>query len=120
MDKKAPVMEIVLLAFVMLLGLGAYWAMVIFPKQHDFSKRQRYVSTLAAGDEVVTYGGIIGKVLAIDAEKGVAHVEIADGVVVRLVTAALIQGYDPEAFAEAARKGLGEENPTTSDTVLRS
>ncbi len=104
-------MEIVLLALVMLLGLGAYWAMVIFPKQRDFSKRQRYVSSLAAGDEVVTYGGIIGKVLAIDAEKGVAHVEIADGVVVRLIAAALVQAYDPEAFAEAARKGLGEEQP---------
>ncbi|MCA0452870.1 MAG: preprotein translocase subunit YajC [Chloroflexi bacterium] len=109
-------MEFVLLALVMLLGLGAYWAMVIFPKQRDFSKRQRYVRSLAAGDEVVTYGGIIGKVLAIDAEKGVAQVEIADGVVVRLVTAALVQAYDPEVFAEAARKGLGEAEPAPSET----
>lgn len=108
-------MEFVLLALVMLLGLGAYWAMVIFPKQRDFSKRQRYVRTLAAGDEVVTYGGIIGKVLAIDAELGVAQVEIADGVVVRLVTAALVQAYDPEVFAEAARKGLGEAEPSTPE-----
>jgi len=113
-------MEFVLLALVMLLGLGAYWAMVIFPKQRDFSKRQRYVRTLAEGDEVVTYGGIIGKVLAIDAETGVARVEIADGVVVRFVTAALIQGYDPEAFAEAARKGLGDMKPPTSEIELRS
>lgn len=109
-------MEFVLLALVMLLGLGAYWAMVIFPKQRDFSKRQQYVRSLAAGDEVVTYGGIIGKVLAIDAEKGVAQVEIADGVVVRLVTAALVQAYDPEAFAEAARKGLGETEAPASET----
>lgn len=108
-------MEFVLLALVMLLGLGAYWAMVIFPKQRDFSKRQRYVRTLAAGDEVVTYGGIIGKVLAIDAELGVAQVEIAEGVVVRLVTAALVQAYDPEVFAEAARKGLGEAAPSTPE-----
>ena len=108
-------MEFVLLALEMLFGLGAYLAMVIFPKQRDFSKRQQYVSTLAEGDEVVTYGGIIGKVLAIDAEKGVAQVEIAEGVVVRLVTAALIQGYDPESFAEAARKGLGDAQPSTSE-----
>ncbi len=108
-------MEFVLLAVVMLLGLGAYWAMVIYPKQRDFSKRQRYVRALAAGDEVVTYGGIIGKVLAIDAEKGIARVEIADGVVVRLVTAALVQEYDADAFAEAARKGLGDTPPSTSE-----
>ena len=109
-------MEFVLLAVVMLLGLGAYWAMVIYPKQRDFSKRQRYVRALAAGDEVVTYGGIIGKVLAIDAEKGIARVEIADGVVVRLVTAALVQAYDEEAFAEAARKGLGDTPSSTSES----
>lgn len=113
-------MEFVLLAIVMLLGLGAYWAMVIFPKQRDFSKRQRYVSTLAQGDEVVTYGGIIGKVLDIDAEKGVALVEIADGVVVRLVTAALVQAYDPEAFAEAARKALGVGEAAAPEVGTRS
>lgn len=99
-------MEFAVLALVMLLGLGAYWAMVIFPKQRDFSKRQRYVSALAVGDEVVTYGGIIGKVISVEAEKGVAQVEIADGVVVRLLTAALMQPYDPEAIAEAARLSL--------------
>lgn len=105
-------MEFALLALVMLLGLGAYWAMVIFPKQRDFTKRQRYVRTLATGDEVVTYGGIIGKVVAIEAETGVAQVEIAQGVTVRLVTAALMQPYNPEAFAEAAQVGLEEKTQT--------
>jgi preprotein translocase subunit YajC len=104
--------EFALLALVMLLGLGAYWAMVVFPKQRDFSKRQRYVRTLAAGDEVVTYGGIIGRVVDIEGDKGIAHVEIADGVVVRLITAALVQPYDAEAFAQAARMGV-EEEPVT-------
>lgn len=101
-------MEFAVLALVMLLGLGAYWSMVVFPKQRDFSKRQRYVSTLSAGDEVVTYGGIIGKIIQVEAEKGVAHVEIAEGVIVRLIMAALVQPYDPDAFAEAAQSGLTE------------
>lgn len=102
-------MEFAVLALVMLLGLGAYWAMVVFPKQRDFSKRQRYVRSLSAGDEVVTYGGVIGKVVRIDTEQGVAYVEVAEGVVLRLVTAALIQAYDPEAFARASQMGLNEE-----------
>jgi preprotein translocase YajC subunit len=104
--------EFALLALVMLLGLGAYWAMVVFPKQRDFTKRQRYVQALAAGDEVVTYGGIVGRVISIETDKGIAHVEIADGVIVRLITAALVQPYDPEAFARAARAGI-EEDPTS-------
>jgi preprotein translocase YajC subunit len=109
--------EFALLALVMLLGLGAYWAMVVFPKQRDFTKRQRYVRSLVAGDEVVTYGGIIGRVVEIEADKGVAHVEIADGVIVRLVTAALVQPYDPEAFARAAQMGIEDEPAAHEQTT---
>jgi preprotein translocase subunit YajC len=101
--------EFAVLALVLLLGLGAYWAMVLFPKQRDFTKRQRYVRALAVGDEVVTYGGIVGKVVSIEVDKGIAQVEIADGVVVRLITAALVQPYDPEEFAKAARVGMADE-----------
>ncbi len=98
--------EFALLAFVLLLGLGAWWSLVTFPKQRDFQKRQRFARTLAQGDEVITYGGIIGKVIAIDSEMGIAQVEIADGIVIRIITAAIMQPYDPEEIAENARKGL--------------
>lgn len=104
--------EFALLAFIMVLALGAYWAMIIFPKQRDFQKRQNYVRSLNIGDEVVTYGGIIGKVVSIEPDDAIAYVEISPGVVVRFITAALIQPYDPEAFAIAARKGFpDEDNP---------
>ena len=86
--------------------------MVIFPRQRDFQKRQKFARALSAGDEVVTYGGIIGRVLAVDAEQGVAQVEIADGVVVRLITAAIMQPYEPEAIASAARRGLESDTTT--------
>ena len=108
--------EFAVLALVMLLGLGAYWAMVVFPKQRDFTKRQRYVRALAAGDEVVTYGGIVGRVISIEADKGIANVEIAEGVVVRLITAALVQPYDEAEFAKAARAGIEEEPVSGSES----
>jgi preprotein translocase YajC subunit len=98
--------EFILLGLVMVLLLGAYWSMVIFPRQRDFQKRQKFARSLAEGDEVVTYAGIIGRVIRIDAALGVAYVEIADGVQVRMLTAALIQPYDPAAIAEAAQTGL--------------
>lgn len=101
--------EFALLAFVMLLALGAYWSLVTFPKQRDFQKRQKFARTLAAGDEVITYGGIIGRVVDINAEMGVAQVEIADGVVVRLITAALMQPYDAEEIARNAQMGIEPE-----------
>jgi preprotein translocase YajC subunit len=109
--------EFALLAFVLLLALAAWWSMVTFPKQRDFSKRQVFARSLAEGDEVITYGGIIGKVLAVDAEKGVATVEIADGVHVRFITAALMQPYDEEEIAENARRGLEQAGVLESDNT---
>lgn len=108
--------EFALFALVALLALGAYWSLVIFPKQRDFTKRQRYVQSLDEGAEVVTYGGIVGRVLKVEADKGIVQVEIAQGVVVRLITAAIVQAYDQETFAEAARAGMEAEaeNQSTS------
>jgi preprotein translocase subunit YajC len=96
--------EYVLIGLLLLLGLGAYWSMVIFPRQREFQKQQRYVRSLQAGDEMITYGGIIGRVLSIEADQGIARVEIAEGVVVRVVTASLIRPYDPDELAESAQK----------------
>ncbi|MBW4435983.1 MAG: preprotein translocase subunit YajC [Pleurocapsa minor GSE-CHR-MK-17-07R] len=99
--------EFVVLAVVMVLALGAYWSLVIFPRQREFSKQQRYVRELHKGDEMITYGGMIGKVIEIDADAGIAYLEIADGVIIRVVTASLVRPYDPEELAEAARRALG-------------
>lgn len=103
--------EFALLGVIMVLVLGAYWSMVTFPKQRDFQKRQQFARSLHAGDEVVTYGGLVGRVVDIDSEKAIAYVEIADGVVVRLITAALMQPYDPEEIARNARMGQRDEEP---------
>ena len=100
--------EFALVTAVMLLGLAAYYSFVTFPRQRDFQKRQKFARSLAEGDEVITFGGIIGRVVAIDAELGVARVEIAEGVVVRVINAALMQPYDKEAIAESARRGVNE------------
>lgn len=101
------VSEFVILAVVMVLALGAYWSLVIFPRQREFQKQQKYVRALKEGDEMITYGGVIGRVQRIDAEAGIAHVEIADGLVVRMLMAALIRPYDPQEISESARRALG-------------
>lgn len=103
--------EFAIVAVIMLLGMGAYWSMVIFPKQRDFQKRQRLVRELAAGDEVITAGGIIGRVVGVEAEQGIAYIEIADGVVVRMIAASVLASFDPEELALNARKGLEQEKP---------
>jgi preprotein translocase subunit YajC len=105
--------QTILFALVMLLALGAYWSLVIFPRQREFQKQQRYVRNLNRGDEMITYGGIIGRVIEIEADKGIAHVEIAPGVTVRVISAALVQPFDAEKLAESAQKAAGEQATST-------
>lgn len=101
--------EFVLLGVIMILVLGGYWSLVLFPRQREFQKRQRYVQSLNIGDEVVTYGGIIGKMVDLEAERGIARLEIADGVTIRVVTASIMHAYDPEEIAKAAATGQSDE-----------
>lgn len=102
--------EWVTLALVMALVLAGYWSLVIFPRQREFSKRQRFARTLTEGDEVITAGGIIGRVLEIRGAEGLALVEIAPGVTVRAVTASLLQPFDPEELARNAQLGLRDDD----------
>ena len=105
--------EFVLVFAVLALALGGYWALVIFPKQRAFQHKQKAVRAMHKGDAVVTYGGIVGKIVEIDADRGTSRVEIAEDVTITLLTAALQQVYDPEEIAYNARIGIKEEQGET-------
>lgn len=108
--------EFIAFGTVIILMLVAYWSLVIFPKQRDFKKHNQYVRTLQVGDEVITFGGIIGTVTRMDAEAGVAYVQIADGVEVKVLTAALTRPYVKDEVAASAQIGVDEpaRTPRTS------
>lgn len=94
----------ILFALVLFLALGAYWSLVIFPRQREYEKRHKYVQTLNPGDKMITYGGIIGTVVTVESESGIATVEIAPGVVVSVLIQSLVEPFDAERLAESARK----------------
>ena len=106
LQSKALMPEFVLVFAVLSLALGGYWALVVFPRQRAFQHKQKFARGLHVGDEVVTYGGIVGKIIDIDAAAGVSQLEIAEGVRIKLLTAALQQVYDAGAIAENAARGL--------------
>ena len=99
-------LEFVLVFVILALILGAYWTMVVFPKQREFQHKQKVVRSLHVGDEVVTYGGIVGKIIDIDTEMGISYVEIADGITIKLLTVALQQVYDADEIAYNAQLGI--------------
>lgn len=103
-------MELIGTLVILLLVIAAYWSLVVLPKQQEFKKHQRYVRELSVGDEVVTYGGIIGTIVALDPDSGEAVVRIAENVEVRMITAAISQAYNPVELARNARIGVTGEN----------
>ena len=62
--------EFAAIAAFSLLGLGAYWAFFIFPRQRNFIKRQHIVQSLVPGERVITGGGMIATVVAVDGRFG--------------------------------------------------
>ena len=89
--------EFAAIAAFSLLGLGAYWAFFIFPRQRNFIKRQRIVQSLVPGERVITGGGMIATVVAVDADSGTTELEISEGVRITVMSAAVLQRYDDDS-----------------------
>lgn len=71
-----------LVPFVLIFGI--MWFLLIRPQQKKVKEHRAMVEALRRGDQVVTAGGLIGKVSKVK-EDGEVEIEIADGVKVRVV-----------------------------------
>jgi len=74
----------------LILIFGIMYFLLIRPQQQKVKEHKKMVESLRRGDQIVTQGGIIGKVVKVkdDAE---AEVEVADGVKVRVVRSTIAQ-----------------------------
>ncbi len=75
-------------AFASFLPLVLIFAIMYFllirPQQKKLKEHKAMVEALRRGDQVLTQGGIIGKVVKVG-DDGIVEVEIADGVKVRVM-----------------------------------
>ena len=74
----------------MILVFGIMWFFLIRPQQKKVKEHKAMVDALRRGDQVITQGGIIGKVAKVK-DDGEVEVEIADGVKVRVVRSTVAQ-----------------------------
>ena len=72
-----------------LLIIGIFYMLVFRPQQKKMKEHQNMVSNLAKGDEVVTAGGLIGKVTKVKADSNEVEVELAKDVRVNVVQATI-------------------------------
>jgi preprotein translocase subunit YajC len=73
---NAPVLILFLVVFV------AYFVLVALPRKRARVAQTELLAGVEAGDEVLTAGGLIGTVRAVDDD--IVQLEIADGVLVRV------------------------------------
>lgn len=74
----------------LILIFAIMYFLLIRPQQKKMKDHQKMVEALRRGDQVVTQGGVIGKVSKVK-EDGEVEVEIAEGVKVRVVQSTIAQ-----------------------------
>jgi len=75
----------------LILIFAIMYFLLIRPQQKRVKEHQKMVEGLRRGDEVVTQGGLIGKVVKVKDEAGELEVELAKDVKVRVVRATIAQ-----------------------------
>ncbi len=91
-------------AYIFILALLALmWFMLIRPQRRRQQQARQMLETIRVGKEVVTAGGLYGRVTAVDGDE--VRLEIADGVEVRIarraVAGVVSEDEEPEEDAPA-------------------
>lgn len=83
----------------MIVVFGVFWLLVLRPQRKEHEERQTYLAALKKGDEVVTNGGVLGKVVAVDDK--VVTLEIARNTKMRVLRAQ-ISGSQAKVLSDAS------------------
>lgn len=74
----------------LILIFAIMYFLLIRPQQKKLKEHKAMVEALRRGDQVLTQGGILGKVVKVN-DDGVLEVEIADGVKVKVMRSSVSQ-----------------------------
>lgn len=77
----------------LILIFGIFYFLLIRPQQQAAKRQRAKIDAVKKGDQIVTGGGLLGKVTRVDADQ--VEVEIATGVKVRAVKATLSDVITP-------------------------
>lgn len=69
----------------LILIFGIMYFLLIRPQQKKLKQHQAMVTALRRGDQIITQGGVMGKVTKVKDDSNEVEVEIAAGVNVRVV-----------------------------------
>jgi preprotein translocase subunit YajC len=75
----------------------AFFVLIVLPQRRRTNAHRALLTALEVGDEIITIGGILGVIRALDDEK--IELEVADGVVITVARNAVAQMATPVSRA---------------------
>jgi preprotein translocase subunit YajC len=107
---------------IIILLLAAFWFVAVMPRRRRMQQHHAMQDSLAAGDEVVTAGGLHGRVREL--EDGQVRLEVAEGIVVtvdrRAIAAVATEievepNVEPEADLGSTNEGISAPEPEEAE-----
>ena len=88
------------------------WFMLIRPQRRRQLDAQRMINALEVGKEIVTAGGLYGRVTALEHDE--VRMEIADGIEVRIAKRAVAGVVSEEEDSDELEEADDQEDETTA------
>jgi preprotein translocase subunit YajC len=90
-------------------AIAVLLVLMVLPQWQARRRRQKQMAEMGVGSEVMTIGGIIGKITYLDKEENRARIEIAPGVEIQVVLNAVSQPLESPADEMPADETSEEE-----------
>lgn len=98
------------IAIYLVILVAAFYFLIVRPQRRQQQIRRQVIAAVQVDDEIITSGGVFGRVVGLDDET--LDVEIADGVVVKIARGAVQSRIMPERDVEP---GDGDDDAPEDD-----
>ncbi len=92
--------------FLPLVLLALMWVLLVRPQQQRVRRQRELIASLELGDEVVTAGGVVGRIVGLEGDE--VRLEVAPGVTMRLVRLAVSSRIEETTRAIEEPEALDE------------
>lgn len=89
------------------------WLLIVMPSRKRQKEHDNMVNGLQKGDKVLTSGGILGEICAIDSN-GLVTLEIADKVRIKILKSQVAGRFDPDKKAAGSISDKEEKKADTA------
>ncbi len=97
------------------IGLVLLIALMFWPQWQARRRQQQQMKELKPGDQIVTVGGIIGKLTSVNSEENRATIEVAPGVEIAILPAAISRTIPPALPEEIEGEAQPEDQAPSEE-----